>query len=483
MPENEFEKEVQQKMDGFKLRPNDAIWKTVSAKIVQQKGRSRKVILTIILLCCFLMTTLIISDVQQKYSAGNKTAVNVMLSNKEINDASIKSNNLPSAEINIEAIKNDSGRKGDSVREQTSDEHLNKVQEQVVEQKSLPGLTKPVNQHHVIQHQRTLYAAGKKSVSTQAGTAEEIATHSFSIAENSQTELQKQNRNEASNPVLAGNKMTDTNIVLADRKVDHEEIKSDTPAITIAVKKIESKTKNKWNAGIIIMAGQSSTASGYLASAANSSYADYLFLPGSVSQNNNNADNSARFDQLNSSPYSPSKIKPGAGFTLGISVSKKLSAKSNFIGGINYKTFTTNKAIGGDSSVNGVVRYGIGNANTYHNKFHFIEIPLAVQIQIADIKKHPLLLEGGISFSHLISSKALQYDINQNKYYIDNKLLNKIIIGFTAGLSVNLANKNMPALLVGPQFYYSATRTAGSGLYTKTHYSFVGMKLQKMLKK
>ena len=158
MPENEFEKEVQQKMDEFKLRPNDAIWKTVSAKIVQQKGRSRKVILTIILLCCFLMTTLIISDVQQKYSAGNNTAVNVMLSNKEINDASIKSNNLPSAEINIEAIKNDSGRKGDSVREQTSDEHLNKVQEQVVEQKALPGLTKPVNQHHVMQHTVFFYA-------------------------------------------------------------------------------------------------------------------------------------------------------------------------------------------------------------------------------------------------------------------------------------------------------------------------------------
>ena len=479
MPENEFEKEVQQKMAGFKLRPNDAIWKTVSAKIVQQKGRSRKVILTIVLLCCFLMTTLIISDVQQKYSAGNKTAANVMLSNKEINDASIKSNNLPSGEINTEALKNDIGRKGDRVREQTSNEHFNKVQEQVGEQEILSGLTKPVNQHHVIQHKRTQYAAGKKSVNTHDGTADEIATHSFSIAENSQTELQKHNRNEASNPISAGNKMTDTNIVQVNRKVAYLEIKPDT--LAIAVKKIESKRKNKWNIGIIFMAGHSSTASGYLASAANSSYADYLTNLSSSPGTSYNS--SVQFDRLISSPYSPTKIKPGTGFTLGISASKKLSAKSNFMSGINYKIFTTNKAIGGDSSLNGMVRYGIGNANTYHNKFHFIEIPLAVQIQIACIKKRPLLLEGGITFSQLINVNALQFDVNQNKYYIDNKLLNKTIIGFTAGLSVNLANKNMPALLLGPQFYYSATPVAGSGLYTKTHYSFVGIKLQKMLKR
>ncbi|WP_301933197.1 hypothetical protein, partial [Ferruginibacter sp.] len=67
--------------------------------------------------------------------------------------------------------------------------------------------------------------------------------------------------------------------------------------------------------------------------------------------------------------------------------------------------------------------------------------------------------------------------------YIDNNLFHKTIIGLSAGLLLNLVNNNKAPLLLGPQFYYSVTPVAGSGLYTKTHYSFVGIKLQKILKK
>ena len=475
MPENEFEKEVQQKMAAFKLLPNNAIWKSVSAKTVQQNKRNRQVVLTLVLLCSFLTATLIVSDVQQKYFFNNKVVVNTFETHKNLQDISIKNNIAQSTKKNIKVLKSNTKLKEAAVKEQTKNVVTNTTRTQIKMQQTLSVAIVHANTNQGTVFKKAQRVAGKKLINTLGGTSDKITTQPFLIVENDERALRKKHVDEVSNPISADNKLIDTNTVMANRKVAHQEIKSDTPAI--AVKKIESKRKNKWNVGIIFMVGQSSTASGYLASAANSSYADYL--SNSVPGSNNNVG----FNQLINSPYSPTKIKPSAAFTLGISASKKISAKSNFIGGFNYKIFTTNKAIGHDSSANGILRYGIGNANTYHNKFHFIEIPLAVQTQIVNIKKHPLFLEGGITFSQLINANTLQFDVNQNKYYIDNKLFHKTIIGLSAGLLINLVNDNKAPLLLGPQFYYSATPVAGSGLYTKTHYSFVGIKLQKILKK
>lgn len=358
-----------------------------------------------------------------------------------------------------------------AVKEQTKNVVTNTTPTQIKMQQTLSVAIVHANTNQNTVFKKVQRVAGKKLINTLGETSDKITTQPFFIVENDETALRKKHVDEVSNPISADNKLIDTNIVMANRKVAYQQIKSDIPAI--AVKKIKSNRKNKWAAGIIIIEGQSSTASGYLASAANSSNADYL--SNSVPGSNNNVG----FNQLINSLYSPTKIKPSTGFTLGIEASKKLSAKNNFVTGINYKLLTTDKAIGHDSSSNGVVRYGVGNSNLYHNHNHFIEIPLAVQIQIASIKKHPLFFEGVLSFSRLISSKALQYDLNQNKYYIDNNLFHKTIIGLSAGLLLTLVNNNKVPLLLGPQFYYSVTPVAGSGLYTKTHYSFIGIKLKK----
>ena len=167
----------------------------------------------------------------------------------------------------------------------------------------------------------------------------------------------------------------------------------------------------------------------------------------------------------------------------GITASKKLSAKINFTTGVNYKLFTTSIATGNYSSLNGAQSYSQGNTNRYSNYYHFVEIPLAIQLQLANIKKHPVYFEGGLTFSQLISTNSLQYNVSQSKYYIDNSLFNKTIIGLSAGLFINLASNSKAPLLLGPHFYYSASTIAGSGLYANTHYSFIGINIRKILKK
>jgi len=52
MPENEFEKQVQQKMDGLKVKPSQQVWQNVAGAIVKQKTDRR--IFAIVLLCLLI---------------------------------------------------------------------------------------------------------------------------------------------------------------------------------------------------------------------------------------------------------------------------------------------------------------------------------------------------------------------------------------------------------------------------------------------
>jgi hypothetical protein len=77
----------------------------------------------------------------------------------------------------------------------------------------------------------------------------------------------------------------------------------------------------------------------------------------------------------------------------------------------------------------------------------------------------------------------LQYNNIAGQYFISNDYFNKTIIGLSAGFSINLLKDNEAPLLLGPSFSYSISSLAGKGLYDNSHYSFLGIRLQKVLKK
>ncbi len=474
MPENEFEKEVQQKMEGLKLTPDSAIWENVAAKISAQKSRRRPAILPVVLLCCLLAATMVVTDLRQTYFSVPR---DVATANSPVKIASddAGSNKIVSIEKNIHVVKTGRGDINAIKKMPAGKDQYFKVQQTLNESDIVSELSLTLSQKQHEPVKKTHQTTGNKLFQTQTQEIEETAGESSNNKENATLKPLV----EIDHDTLAtGTK----NILPADSVSQATAIKKMTAKLLsdtlIAVKKQNENRMAKWQLGIIFTVGQASTASGYLASSAASSYADYLNLSSPNYPASNN-----QYGQIINSSYSPARIKPAAGFTVGISATRKLSAKTNFVAALTYKLFTTSKVIGGDSLANGRVFYAVGNTNSYRNNFHFIEIPFTLQTQLARIKSKSLLLEAGVTFSQLISSNALQYDISRNKYYVDNQLFNKTIIGLSAALSVNLLDKNKPALLVGPQFYYSATPIATSGLYAKTHYSFIGIKLQKMLKK
>ena len=456
MPENEFEKQVQQKMDGFKLRPNDAIWETVSSKIVQQKKRKRQLSLTIAFICCFLIAELFLSDVGVQYYPKQKDPTIASLSTRTNIDSS--------GTKDTASVKKYSHQSSNDLK--TNDVYANTIKEHLIKH------AQPLQQTNVERSQlsagnkNTQHAKGKKIIYTTESTPEDLTNDSLIVAEKIKPLPYQENKTEQLSPSPAENTVVDTSKNIAKKMTDNVVNTPDT--IATVKKETEKKKKTKWDIGIALTIGQSSTAGSYLGSTANSSYYDLAAL--SIGNNS----------QIN---YAPSEIKPGVAFTTGITASKKLSAKINFTTGVNYKLFTTSIATGNYSSLNGAQSYSQGNTNRYSNYYHFVEIPIAIQLQLANIKKHPVYFEGGLTFSQLISTNSLQYNVSQSKYYIDNSLFNKTIIGLSAGLFINLASNSKAPLLLGPQFYYSASTIAGSGLYANTHYSFIGINIRKILKK
>ena len=459
MPENEFEKQVQKRMDGFKLQPGDAIWKTVSAKIGLQKTRRLQLVLSIAFIGCFLIATLVLSDMNVKYYSKKENAVNAILSTKT---------NIDSLGTNdIEIVKKYNQPNSNKIV--TSNVYAKPVKEHLIKEAEPLQQTNLERNQLFVGNKKIQDASGKKIIHTSGSTAEDLTNDSLIAAEKIKPLPYQQNKTEQLSPSPVENIVVETSKSIAKKMTDSVVNNPDTT--TTVKKETEKKKKTKWDIGIVFTVGQSSTAGAYLGSIANSSYYDQAAL-----SNSNNGNSS----QGN---YEPSEIKPGIAFNTGITTSKKLSAKTNFTIGINYKLFTTSIVTGNYTSLNGVISYGQGNTNRYNNYYHFIEIPLAIQLQVANIKKHPMYFEGGIILSQLVSTNALQYNAGQNKYYIDNSLFNKTIIGLSAGLFINLVSNNKAPLLLGPQFYYSASSIAGSGLYANTHYSLVGISVRKMLKK
>ena len=461
MPENEFEKQVQQKMGGFKLRPGTEVWKTVSAAIVQQKNYRRQIILTVVFLCCFLAGSLFLSDTKTKHFSENKVAINS-------NIATAKNNTL--LKVGDEVNNNKVVLQVKIISANATTRYLSSKKKllQTIQEQGAGKL-------QTAKHRRTIYTTRKKMVNTSAGEMEEMITGTVVPDERiQQIPPEKHGIQKASKPLLQQNRDSITNKIIALKTTDTE--KNNLDNVANNKKQTERKKKSKWIVGLTFTAGRSSTANKYLGSAVNSNnrYYDY-----SQSGNVANGNNSAGGGYI----YIPSKIKSGLSFTTGVLASRKITLKSAIVIGLNYKLFSTSLAVGNDNSLNGIRRYGFGNTNSYRNFYHFIEIPVSIQTQIARIKEHPLYLDGGISFSQLINSNALQYNIAQSKYYIDNTLFHKTLIGLSVGLSFNLLNTDKAPLLLGPQFYYSTTPLAGSGMYVRSHYSFVGIRLQKMLKK
>jgi hypothetical protein len=185
----------------------------------------------------------------------------------------------------------------------------------------------------------------------------------------------------------------------------------------------------------------------------------------------------------------PYPIRASAGFSAGAFLKKNLSKMFSISIGITYTLYSTSTTVGKkvDSlllpqpsvAVNQLVSnqyFRIGSAGSYTNKYHYIEIPVVLQTRLTRNWKLPLYWDLGFSPSRLLTSNALHFDKNRGVYFKDNQLINKAQFNIITGLPATLSLKKKFILQAGPQLQYGFSNVLANEKGSGKHFLFLGLK-------
>lgn len=207
-----------------------------------------------------------------------------------------------------------------------------------------------------------------------------------------------------------------------------------------------------------------------------------------------NSGNTYSFSSANAGP-SPSANHPsvntsGFSFYAGGVVKREFSKRLSFSAGINYHYYssvihtgnfvdsTLNLYLAAGpyaySSVNSYYRYG--NNSVYIDRYHFIEIPVSINLQLNKSRKVPLFWTTGLSVSYLVSSNALYFDNVSNVYFEAKRLFNKTQLNTATGLMIGFPLRNN-SLQLGPELQYGPTRLLSKSAGTPEHLFYFGAKV------
>lgn len=485
MPENEFEKQVRQKMNELQFIPSHTTWQKVEKEIAGRKKR-RPLVLW---LCLFFLlmggaawiyysTT---GNTNKKYPADKITPKNA-IENKQ---ASVTAAKAPEKKETKQIFPN----------------AVNTVEKRSLE-KTHPGVAiESTSEHTVIKnthrkdgmHDRGAMDATNGAEKDAAGIVHKNITHisnaphrkkmlvedgkhtggnlpsGKSIAENIppvynrsiKTEMYESGQNTTADsinvpvaPVTGFVTRHHAGIIVNNGLAD-----SIRPLTKPAATKnnLSLKQANKMEWGISAHAGVSGILNEMLgvSSALPSSY------------------NSNPGGSLNNLRAGPSAAKPGAAFAAGIIVRKTLGKNYWLLTGLHYSYVSTRMETGAKIDSNGAaVQYHSGNAAVYTNRFYFIELPVTIQKQLG-MASH-FSVDAGMAVALLSGSNALQYDQQKDVYYIDNSHINKLQLGVLAGINYRLLQKSF-GVEAGPQFNYSLTNIFEKQLYGSRHLFFAGI--------
>ena len=160
------------------------------------------------------------------------------------------------------------------------------------------------------------------------------------------------------------------------------------------------------------------------------------------------------------SPGRPSDVSSGATFTIGGYAMKSLGTKWKIGTGIYYQYLSNSVKVGEkiDSTVflnqnnyamDRVNGYYKSNGNSpYHNKYHFITIPVTVQWQFAK----RLSWENQFIYAYMVNTNALHYDGANRAYYENKSLFNNHQLAYSTSVLFAFHKKKIQ---VGPQVFYA----------------------------
>jgi hypothetical protein len=441
MHENDFEKNVSEKMDQLGFDPSDAVWAGIDREI--NKGRRRRI--PVFWLFFFGLALV---------GAGY-----YFTANKNISIA------LPVARQQNGIIEKQNKQSKSGI--ETDNQESNKTNE--IEQKSssfdkMESHVNARNGENLGENQ--VFKAGEGKIPEQNTDA--------SLSNKEKTETSGQTAVDAE-PGKIENEVIDSSGGKKTSVITENTFKQDSVTEVKTAKNQKKKEKSHpWKIGFSGTAGISNVSQALFQSAYSSP----------VTYGSNGSVNPPGPASTNAT----SDMSTGFSFGAGVFVNKNLSERISFSAGLDYHYYSTNIHTGSlvdspkvlytasaqPTSVNSFYRNG-GN-NSYTNQYHFIELPLSVNFQVNKSKKTPVIWEVGLSLAWMVSSNSLRYDPYSNVYFNDNQLLSKTQLNMATAIMIGFhMHKN--ELQIGPQLQYGLTGLMKTNSGDPGHLVYGGLKI------
>jgi Outer membrane protein beta-barrel domain len=196
--------------------------------------------------------------------------------------------------------------------------------------------------------------------------------------------------------------------------------------------------------------------------------------------------------------------QPALGLGFGLTAEKQVSARSRVQLGLNYlmlknkyrtggaidsveRLFITNPVTGpygnllSYNTVEVTRSYAAGNSNIYSGTYHWLELPVSFHTRITRIGKTGLFGYAGASYSVLLKSNALVYDETQHIYVSGESLFRRSQFSALAGIALRAGEQGPRPFSVGPFVRYGLSSTTSDYLSDRKSLLYFGLKLDWML--
>ncbi len=454
MEGNKFEKEIRRELEGLKITPSDQSWKNVENRIRKKRDRRLVPVLFVLLGLCL--------------ATGGYWVWNSINGNEGRSVASENGSVVVKKPTVHDSMRNIT--EGQPLEKGVEKDAPEKVNEKIASSgnQKKPSEVKPQVEARVetVQQKNTEIKAKKDEAKVKRARIAAIVSYPEGVI------------------AIDSNKAQITGITKINSEFNADEISIDkfireniqrgssaiapVNGLTLLHSPIATPEKNsirkvnkKWILGFIFSAGLSQIGNSFLGAEKSMDPPIMNFPGGSVN---------------NGSPGLPSVPKHSVAFGGGVVAKKGISPSSQISVGINYKYYSTTNVVGYRIGATTDYYYS-GNqfgSSTYHNSFHFIEIPIGLDVRLTKPNKFPLYWSGNIYVSELLSTNALQS--GTNGYFSDDGLFNKTYVGLGSGFSITAFSNQKLSLTVGPYVRYDLSKVANKGLYDDRHFAFLGLR-------
>lgn len=480
MLENEFEKQVRQKMNRLHLQPGTEVWEEVERRI-RKKKRRRIIIFWFLLAGLFLGGGWWLSD----QSAEKKS-----LTKKEQQEIIEKTTG--GIEVK-QPVVNDHGAKSGNDKE-IPDEIM---QEQVSDNDELPDRSVMQagdgSKRRTAKQQQTRLKQTKNSFPQQTldnSTAERSILQTGDNDKKSKEPIAAIPDQPIEKPATA-TKITEPVIDSGNSKSvskDQKSIVASAADTTTTVRDNndtpvgKKNKKSKWEIGFSGGLGTGRLTNGQISGIGKKSLAE------------NFSSTAGSFPQGMTS-YADSIPLTGTAWQLGVYAKRKIGKKVDVSTGLNFSTYTVKQRVGVfvdsvrtvSNDLNSVTSGGFyrpGSLKNYPNRYYYLQVPLLLNWQVNRGEKlPPLVWENGLAVSFLVGSDAVVYDRGGRIFFKDKKVYNTVNLVYQSAFMTRLFKEKKHPLSIGVSYQYHISRLQKTNPPDFNYLSSFGIKLSWVVKK